>query len=245
MATYIDSKQPGSGVNWNSLRRFAMSLRSSTVRSALRVYLGQFIFLLMIALFVGGRSLCAQDISATEAILNSHLNAGEFGPARSLAQQQQDSALRNRWFGIISSAQVASGARRASVDTASYISDDRQRSSLLQEIGSKPIGSGRGGGVQADFDALIDLITSTIAPDSWDEAGGPGTISEFATGVYVDSSGTLRKLSVSPGSSTLASLRRIAARDSGNHQVVKVLSPDSLAVVISGVDFVADIVVNR
>ncbi len=33
--------------------------------------------------------------------------------------------------------------------------------------------------------------------------------------------------------------------DSGNHQVVKVLSPDSLAVVISGVDFVADIVVNR
>ena len=33
--------------------------------------------------------------------------------------------------------------------------------------------------------------------------------------------------------------------DNGNHQVVKVLSPDSLAVVISGVDFVADIVVNR
>jgi glucose/arabinose dehydrogenase len=33
--------------------------------------------------------------------------------------------------------------------------------------------------------------------------------------------------------------------DNGNHQVVKVLSPDSLAVVISGVDFIADIVVNR
>ncbi len=33
--------------------------------------------------------------------------------------------------------------------------------------------------------------------------------------------------------------------DNGTHQVVKVLSPDSLAVVISGVDFVSDIVVNR
>ncbi|MEE9464314.1 MAG: hypothetical protein V3W14_01905 [Candidatus Neomarinimicrobiota bacterium] len=33
--------------------------------------------------------------------------------------------------------------------------------------------------------------------------------------------------------------------DNGTHQIVKVLSPDILAVVISGVDFVADIVVNR
>ena len=30
--------------------------------------------------------------------------------------------------------------------------------------------------VDADFDSLIDMITSTIAADSWDEVGGPGAI---------------------------------------------------------------------
>lgn len=28
-----------------------------------------------------------------------------------------------------------------------------------------------------DFDTLIDVITSTVAPESWDEVGGPGAIS--------------------------------------------------------------------
>ena len=40
---------------------------------------------------------------------------------------------------------------------------------------------GLGGGVQADFDTLIELITTTIAPQSWDEVGGPGSISGFDT----------------------------------------------------------------
>ena len=40
---------------------------------------------------------------------------------------------------------------------------------------------GLGGGVTADFDSLIDLITSTISPQSWDEVGGPGSISGFDT----------------------------------------------------------------
>ena len=31
----------------------------------------------------------------------------------------------------------------------------------------------------ADFDTLIDLITSTIAPESWDCVGGPGSINGF------------------------------------------------------------------
>ncbi len=40
---------------------------------------------------------------------------------------------------------------------------------------------GMGGGNQADFDSLIQLITSTIKPTSWDEVGGPGSIAEFRT----------------------------------------------------------------
>jgi general secretion pathway protein D len=38
-----------------------------------------------------------------------------------------------------------------------------------------------GGAALADFDTLIELITSTIAPDTWDEVGGPGAIESFPT----------------------------------------------------------------
>ena len=38
---------------------------------------------------------------------------------------------------------------------------------------------GAGGGVVADFDSLIDLITSTIAPTTWEEVGGQGAIESY------------------------------------------------------------------
>jgi len=49
---------------------------------------------------------------------------------------------------------------------------------------SQPLGygpGGLGGGVQADFDTLIELITATIAPTTWDVVGGPGSIAGFDT----------------------------------------------------------------
>ncbi|HEV3021456.1 MAG TPA: hypothetical protein VGX76_03280, partial [Pirellulales bacterium] len=45
------------------------------------------------------------------------------------------------------------------------------------------VGGGQGGVSQAakpDFDPLIDLITTTIKPQTWDEVGGPGSISAFS-----------------------------------------------------------------
>jgi hypothetical protein len=52
----------------------------------------------------------------------------------------------------------------------------------------------RGGAASADFDSLIDLITSTVEADSWEENGtGEGQIMEFAiNGVYIDAAGALR-----------------------------------------------------
>ena len=38
---------------------------------------------------------------------------------------------------------------------------------------------GMGGASGADFDTLINLITSTVAPNSWDDVGGPGAIESF------------------------------------------------------------------
>ena len=51
----------------------------------------------------------------------------------------------------------------------------------------------QGGGAQADFDSLIDLIVSTVESDSWMENGtGQGEIQPFPNGVYADADGTLR-----------------------------------------------------
>jgi general secretion pathway protein D len=47
-----------------------------------------------------------------------------------------------------------------------------------------PVGAGPGGlggGAQADFDSLIELITSTVRPTTWDDVGGPGSIAPFET----------------------------------------------------------------
>ena len=48
---------------------------------------------------------------------------------------------------------------------------------MPQQLGFGP--GGVGGGTQADFDSLIELVTTTIAPDTWDEVGGPGSVSGF------------------------------------------------------------------
>ncbi len=53
----------------------------------------------------------------------------------------------------------------------------------------------RGGGQQADFDSLIELIQSTIAPDTWQDVGGDGAIQGFPGGVYVDATGLVQQLS--------------------------------------------------
>ena len=49
---------------------------------------------------------------------------------------------------------------------------------------------GMGGGVVADFDPLMELIRTTISPESWDEMGGTGTMSEFRTNLSLVISNT-------------------------------------------------------
>ena len=66
----------------------------------------------------------------------------------------------------------------AQVATASHPAGGR-RHAAVPPGGAGP--GGLGGGAQADFDSLIDLITSTIKPTSWDEVGGPGSIRPFET----------------------------------------------------------------
>ncbi len=166
-------------------------------------------------------ALLAQD--NPDDLIRSQLEAGEFGPARNLASSLDDSADRNQWLSSIAAAQARSGALRASINTASYIDDDVSRSRALGTVGSTPIGDhGAGGGAAAaDFESLIELITTTVAPDTWDEVGGPGSIDSFEGGVYVDADGVLTKLSVIPGTESLAAVRNKSATSLGNTNVRK------------------------
>jgi len=53
---------------------------------------------------------------------------------------------------------------------------------------SMPIGfgpGGLGGGAMADFDSLIELITTTVAPETWEDVGGAGSIAPFETNLSI------------------------------------------------------------
>jgi hypothetical protein len=108
------------------------------------------------------------------------------------------------------------------------IRDDQQRAERLTELARQRLAA-QGGGSQADFDALIDLMKKTVDPDSWDDAGGTGAVEPFAGGVYVDPEGLLRRIQAAPAAvggqldpATAidhAALRAAAGRDSGNRQL--------------------------
>jgi hypothetical protein len=97
---------------------------------------------------------------------------------------------------------------------------DRQPagSSASAATSARPAGAGRlgtpgangaqGGGANADFDSLIDLIESTIATETWAEnGGGEAEIMPFPTGVVVDAAGTLSRRQSAAADSHLDALR--------------------------------------
>src|SRR5688572_27111413 len=100
----------------------------------------------------------------TQQRFEAHLAAGEFGPARQLANQTAGS--RDRMFQRLAAAQARAGAHSASFSTAADIRNDVQRQTAYSELSNHPMfGGARGGAALADFDSLIELIKTTISPD--------------------------------------------------------------------------------
>ncbi|QDU93565.1 hypothetical protein Pla8534_13450 [Lignipirellula cremea] len=158
----------------------------------------------------GGGLLLAADPLPGD-MLGEHLAAGEFGPALALVNALPDPAARNAGLARVAAAQAAGGARSASLLTGARISDGSLRSLALNLTAASPLRSGRGGGAVADFDPLMELITSTISPDSWDEVGGPGSLDGFAGGVYADPAGVMRRLVTTDGGRSLLEVHREVA----------------------------------
>lgn len=145
------------------------------------------------------------------------LAAGEFAPALGLAQKVSEPALRDQWLSQLAAAQAQVGGPDAALATLAQITDDRSRYSAIQSTRSSASTTpGAPGGNQADFDSLIELITTTVRPTTWDEVGGPGTVSEFRNGVYVDAQGQLRRALKTDKATGLATERLAALQVSEN-----------------------------
>lgn len=191
-----------------------------------------------IVLAIGSSTVLAQELGDTEARIRGHLQAGEFVPALALAKAIPQPAVRDPMLAAIAQAQAKSGARNAALRTLGALRDDRLRTYALDQMAGSPAagsqageGAGAAGGAtQADFDTLIDLITSTIAPQSWDTVGGPGAIDSFPTGVYVDTSGLMRRVRSGTTATDLALLREhaLSADDNRDVQRASVLRKVSL-----------------
>ncbi len=191
------------------------------LRAAIVPEIAYSISVICLSWFIWAPHAAAQQPANVGVQLNAHLQAGEFGPALALARNVADPRARDRLLAAVAQAQVLGGARQAGLNALGEMSDDRNRSQALSDLSSQPAESWptRGGGAQADFDTLIDLIRSTVAPQSWDAVGGPGAIDRFPGGVYVDTAGLMKRLPLRDGGRDLASLRQRSWESSGNRDV--------------------------
>ncbi|MEX2120902.1 MAG: DUF1598 domain-containing protein [Pirellulales bacterium] len=187
----------------------------------------------MASALLSGSLLAGEPVAEGADLLAEQLAAGEFAPAFELAGNLEQPRERDQWFESIALAQARSGAAGASFATVAEIRDDLVRSRAIEGVtgSDQPVRGGTGGGgtgqpagarggaVEPDFDSLIELITSTIAPTSWDDVGGPGAIQEFEGGVRVDALGLMRPVVRTEGGNELSSLRQRARIAGANGQV--------------------------
>lgn len=75
-----------------------------------------------------------------------------------------------------------------------------------------------GGGSEANFEELIELIISTVEPQTWEDVGGPGSVKEFAGGVHVDVDGMLTRLEAVEQGGRLDRLRLVARVGTPNRE---------------------------
>ncbi|MEX2139244.1 MAG: DUF1598 domain-containing protein [Pirellulales bacterium] len=158
---------------------------------------------------VSSRIAHAQPQPGPDPRLEAQLEAGEFAPASRAAAGMPRGNERDATFARLAAAQAEVGASTGAYLSATQVDNDSLRASALaQTKRAADSTAGRFGGTQADFDSLIDLIKSTIQPNTWDDAGGLGSADGFEGGVYCDADGTLRRILQEDRSGRLSALNR-------------------------------------
>ncbi len=143
-----------------------------------------------------------------ETLLAARLEGGEFGPAIDAANEINDPAQRAGYLKQIADAERKAGEFQAADATSSRIPVPEQRSKSRGEVVRQSAASG--GGNMANFRPLMQMIESTIQPESWEAMSGPGTMQQYNQGVCVEPNGLLRQLTKEEISGSLEALGRQA-----------------------------------
>lgn len=161
-------------------------LRGRTVRRTLTC--------LTLGVACGGLSAgAAPALPELEQQVAQHLAFGEFERAAQLAGQAGNATDKSKLLGMVAQAQMQQGDFGAALGSIRSMPDYEERRIAKDGYGRESAAAG--GGVQANFQPLIDLIMSETN-GMWEEVDGSGgTISQFDQGVRVEPSGVLSKVS--------------------------------------------------
>jgi hypothetical protein len=159
------------------------------------------------------RSLLADAPPSDE--FQEQLAAGEFAPALRAAEGETDAADRDGRLVQLAKAQAQVGESDAAFSTLASVYDDLKRNDALKEAKTLAPAEGSRGGM-ANFSQLIQMITNTVKPLSWEDGGGEGRIEPFNNGVYVDASGVLKR-SIKPQKAEGLAVARLEARKAGDN----------------------------
>ena len=107
------------------------------------------------------------------------------GSMRTLSQVADGRVLAQALHQVQTALRDASGGSSASSAATSSTAADEPR-------------GGQGGASFADFAPLVELIQASIAPDSWEPAGGSGTVRPYPGGILVDPSGLVMEITQQP-----------------------------------------------
>ncbi len=173
------------------------------------------------AMVVAGSMVAVATLHAGDSAVarfRGHLREGHFGQALAVARGTSNQRRHDAMLALLALSQLQSGSDTAARKTAGEIYQPQTQQQVIDYMHHRLTG-GQGGGVEPDFESLMELIRATIAPDSWADVGGPGAIDSFAGGVFVDAQGTLRPLVRTAPDAALLALHQAAAVASDQDEV--------------------------
>ncbi|MEM6473649.1 MAG: DUF1598 domain-containing protein [Planctomycetota bacterium] len=163
---------------------------------------------LLVATTVSTSPVSADENALAEKVI-SELRDGHLDEASVILRGINSPAIRQA---VISQANHLAASRSSE---SSGSSDHDPFEGAFQGGGQvSGTGSGaQGGGAFADFDSLMNLIETTVVPDTWEALGGNSTMAPYPQGVYVDSSGMLRDVPDKIDSDAIGNLKTLLADD--------------------------------
>ncbi len=145
---------------------------------------------LMLLLLVQSSTPAQADSQHVAEQVQAHLQAGEFQSALELAEGVASEQERAALLSQIAEQQLTVGELSATQGTLRRMPRDQQRRELAGRRASRSALNGSG----ADFESLIELIMAQTSGPWMEEDGVGGTINEYETGVRVDPTGLLSRL---------------------------------------------------